>query len=39
MWVNALESMIQNEGDKLAKQEIPEYAKVAMSEVETKCIF
>ena len=31
--------MIQDKGDELAKQEIPEYVKVAMSEVETECIF
>ena len=30
MWVDSQESMIQDEGDELAKQEIPECAKVTV---------
>ena len=39
IWVDAPESMIQDEGDKLTKQEIPECAKIVMSKVKTECIF
>ena len=40
MWVDALELMIQDEGDELLNKKISECAKVAMSEVvETEFIF
>jgi len=39
MWVDAPESVIQNESDELAKQEIPGCVKVALSKVETEYIF
>ena len=39
MFVNAPESMIQDEGDKLAKQGILRYVKVTMSELKTEYIF
>ena len=38
VWVNTPKSIIQ-EGSELAKQEILGYAKIAMSEVDTECIF
>ena len=37
MWVNASDSMIQDECDELTKKEILECAKVVMSEVEIVC--
>ena len=39
MWVDAEKTMIQDEGDELAKQKIPKCAKLAMFEVEIECIF
>jgi len=39
MLVDAPESMIQDESDQLAIQEIHGCAKIAMSEIKTKCIF
>ena len=39
IWVDAPELIIQDEGDELAKQEIPKCAKIATSEVKTKYIF
>ena len=39
MSVDAPQSLIQNEGDELAKQEIPECVKVVMFEIETEYIF
>ena len=37
--IDAQESMIQNESDKLTKKEIPRCANIIMSKVETECIF
>jgi len=39
MWVVAPESIIQEEDNELAKQEILGCAKILMSEVDTECIF
>jgi len=39
IWVDAPESVIEDEGGELAKQERPGCVKITMSEVDTESIF